>query len=147
MNEKMYERFKQLCAESGNGNNSTDEEWGELARWLAPEMVEEIERTTAELAALKEQTRWIPIDDFLCPSHNEKLELVVRNKFDPTIAEVIHGWWIYEKGDYSVSLFFDDHNNEVAPIFCRSIPEPPEVDSDDIDDYTFGSIWDTNETD
>lgn len=58
MNEKMYERFKQLCAESGNGNNSTDEEWGELACWIAPEMVEEITGLRAELAALREQTRW-----------------------------------------------------------------------------------------
>lgn len=86
----------------------------------------EVNDLLSQLAALREQMRWIPIKDYLCPSYNEKIELVVRNKFDPTIIEVIHGWWIYEDGDYGVASFFDDHKNEVDPLFYRPLPEPPE---------------------
>lgn len=68
MNEKRFERFVELCPQFGGVNKSTDdEEWGELACWLAPEMAEEIIRLRAELAALKERTqsvcRWRMEDD------------------------------------------------------------------------------------
>lgn len=49
MNEKRFARLKQLCSETGNGDYSTDAEWGELALDLTHDMVSEIVRRRAAL--------------------------------------------------------------------------------------------------
>lgn len=51
--EKQFARLKQLCSETGNGDYSTDAEWGELALDLTHDMVAEIVRQRAELAKHK----------------------------------------------------------------------------------------------
>ncbi|MHB8961982.1 MAG: hypothetical protein ACYC5K_02395 [Saccharofermentanales bacterium] len=96
----------------------------------------DLRKLEAELAALREQTRWIPIGERL-----------------PSIP-FYDRYAVLCSGDYLVATFFagtDEWRYRGQTIYGVShwmtIPESPEVDSDDIDDHTFGSIWDTNETD
>ena len=116
MTDVIDEKFAEMEAEIERLENKLTDAEACNAR-----LVEQVEDLTAELVALRERTRWIPVSERL-PDHKQSVLAVANREVTNTYYDVNFRKW-------SKSKYYWFPEGEVT--HWMPLPEPPEVEDAD----------------